>query len=46
LHVGEGLYLSAAGVAIFDVNRRHLLQAVDNIEHRRNLVEVTEDMLQ
>lgn len=28
-----------------DANRRHLLQAVDNIEHRRNLVEVTEDML-
>ena len=29
-----------------DANRRHLLQAVDNIEHRRNLIEVTEDMLQ
>lgn len=28
-----------------DANRRHLLHAVDNIEHRRNLVEVTEDML-
>lgn len=29
-----------------DANRRHLLQAVENIERGRNLIEVTEEMLQ
>jgi antitoxin YefM len=29
-----------------DANRRRLLQAVENIEHRHGLVEVAEDLLQ
>ncbi len=29
-----------------DANRRRLLQAVENIEHRRGLVEIGEDLLQ
>lgn len=29
-----------------DANRRHLLQAVENIERGHNLIEVTEEMLQ
>lgn len=28
-----------------DANRRRLLQAVENIEHRRGLVEIGEDLL-
>lgn len=30
----------------FDANRRHLLQAVENIDRGRSLVEVTADILQ